>query len=72
MRALKAFGRFWLDFVVGDDPKIALGVAVALGVTALLVAGSSLGGAALTVVGGAAVVAAFVAGLVLDVRSGRT
>lgn len=71
MRALRGFGRFWVDCVVGDDPKIALGVALALGLTGALVAWSSLGGAALTVVGGAAVVTAFVAGLVVDVRSAR-
>jgi hypothetical protein len=32
------FARFWWDFVVGDDWRVALGVVVALGVTALLVA----------------------------------
>ena len=32
------FLRFWWDFVVGDDWIAALGVAVALGVTAALVA----------------------------------
>lgn len=71
MRALRGFGRFWVDFVVGDDPKIALGVALALGLTGALVAWSAVSGAVLTVVGGAVVVAAFTAGLVVDVRSGR-
>jgi hypothetical protein len=33
---LAAFGRFWWDFVVGDDPFIALGVVLALAVTGLL------------------------------------
>jgi hypothetical protein len=33
---LAAFGRFLYDFVVGDDPVIAAGVVVALGVTALV------------------------------------
>ncbi|HET7572437.1 MAG TPA: hypothetical protein VFJ77_07190 [Gaiellaceae bacterium] len=36
MRRLAAFGRFWWDFVVGDDPLTALGVAIALGATAAL------------------------------------
>jgi hypothetical protein len=27
---LRRFGRFWYDFVVGDDWPVALGVAVAL------------------------------------------
>jgi hypothetical protein len=35
-RALRQFFSFWYGFVVGDDPAIALGVVVALGVTALL------------------------------------
>jgi hypothetical protein len=32
------FLRFWWDFVVGDDWRTALGVAVAIGATAALVA----------------------------------
>jgi uncharacterized membrane protein len=32
------FGRFWWDFVVGDDWRVALGIAVAIGVAAVLVA----------------------------------
>ena len=38
MRLLRGFGRFWFDFIVGDDWRIALGVVVVLGVGALLVA----------------------------------
>jgi hypothetical protein len=33
MRYIKAFGRFWWDFIVGDDWRVAAGVAVALTVT---------------------------------------
>ena len=33
---MKRFGRFWWDFVVGDDWRVAAGIAVAFGVTALL------------------------------------
>jgi hypothetical protein len=36
MSALGRFGRFWYDFLIGDDWLAAGGVAVALGVTALL------------------------------------
>ena len=36
MRYVVAFGRFWYEFVVGDDWLVAAGVIVALGVTALL------------------------------------
>jgi hypothetical protein len=32
------FARFWWDFVVGDDPFAALGVAAAIGATAALAA----------------------------------
>jgi len=33
------FLRFWWDFVVGDDWRAALGILIALGIAALLVAG---------------------------------
>ena len=36
MSRLRSFGRFWWDFVVGDDPRVAAGLAVALGLTWLL------------------------------------
>ena len=36
MRYVVAFGRFWWDFVVGDDWTVAAGVAVALGAVAVL------------------------------------
>jgi len=34
MKALRTFGHFWWDFVVGDDWRLALGGALALGLTA--------------------------------------
>ena len=37
MKYVKAFGRFWWDFIVGDDWTVAAGVAVALGLVAILV-----------------------------------
>jgi len=37
MNRIRSFARFWYDFVVGDDWRIALGVALALGVTFALV-----------------------------------
>jgi hypothetical protein len=36
MKALRRFGTFWWDFVVGDDWRIAVGVVAALGVSAVL------------------------------------
>ena len=38
MRFVKGFGRFWWDFIVGDDWRIAAGVVAVLGAGALLVA----------------------------------
>ena len=38
MNALRRFGMFWWDFVVGDDWRIAVGVALALGATAVVAA----------------------------------
>ncbi len=67
MKLITAFGRFWYDFVIGDDPKIAAGVVVALAlVGAALAAG--LGEHALTVLGGALLMLAFAVSLVIDVR----
>ena len=36
MKYVVAFGRFWWDFIVGDDWLVAAGLAVALGLTWLL------------------------------------
>jgi thiamine transporter ThiT len=33
---VSAFGRFWWDFVVGDDWLVAAGLVLALGVTGLV------------------------------------
>jgi hypothetical protein len=38
MRYVRSFLGFWWDFVVGDDWRIAAGVAAALGLTRLLTA----------------------------------
>ena len=38
MRRIVAFARFWWDFVVGDDWRAALGIAIAIGVTAAIAA----------------------------------
>ena len=36
MKYVTAFGRFWWDFVVGDDWIVAAGVALALGAVGVL------------------------------------
>jgi hypothetical protein len=38
MSRVRAFGRFWWDFIVGDDWRAAAGVVAAIAATALLVA----------------------------------
>ena len=38
MKYLVSFGRFWWDFVVGDDWRVAALVVVAIGVTAAVAA----------------------------------
>jgi len=38
MKYLVSFGRFWWDFVVGDDWRVAALVIVAIGVTAAVAA----------------------------------
>ena len=40
MNAIRNFGRFWWDFVVGDDWRIAAGVVIALGASAAVAATS--------------------------------
>ena len=41
MSFVERFGRFWWDFIVGDDWRIAAGVVVVLAAGALLVASTS-------------------------------
>ena len=36
MNRIVAFGRFWWEFIVGDDWVAAVGVVLAIGTTALL------------------------------------
>ena len=67
-RLVSGFLRFWWDFVVGDDWKIAAGVVSVLGAGALLAAGGIVGSEALAVLAGAGVMAAFTLGLLVDVR----
>jgi hypothetical protein len=38
MKRLAAFGRFWWDFVIGDDWLVAVLVVVGIGATAVLAA----------------------------------
>jgi len=40
VNALRGFGRFWYDFVVGDDWRLAIAAGAALGLAALAVSAS--------------------------------
>ena len=40
MKRLRGFGRFWWDFIIGDDWLVAVLVVVAIGATAALAAAS--------------------------------
>ena len=71
MKALRAFGRFWYDFIIGDDWKIAVAVVSALVVLGLVMASGRLGDTALAVLGGVLIVACFAASLAIDTRPGR-
>ncbi len=61
---VRGFARFWWDFIVGDDWRIAAGVVVVLGAGALLVARTSLADGMIAAVVGAGIVAV-AAGVVL-------
>lgn len=39
---LKSFGAFWYDFVIGDDWRVAVGVAASLGLTWIITANTSV------------------------------
>lgn len=68
MNALRAFGRFWYDLVVGDDWKIPVAVLIALVTTGILMMLGWFADGLLTAIGAVLVVAAFVLSLGIDVR----
>ena len=67
MRFVKAFGRFWYDFIIGDDWKIAAAVVLALSVLAGLVVEHALGDTALAVLGALLIAGGFALSLAADV-----
>jgi hypothetical protein len=66
--ALRGFGRFWWDFVVGDDWKIAAGVLLTLLVGGALAASAATGADWLAPVIGGIALLVFVVEMVIDVR----
>jgi hypothetical protein len=64
MRWVKAFGRFWFDFLVGEDWRIAAGVLVALGLGAIALRAELFSDSLLAVLVAAAIVGVAVVSLV--------
>jgi hypothetical protein len=56
VRFVIGFGRFWWDFIIGDDWKIAAGIAAVLTAAALLVAETDLSDTAISLLAGAGIV----------------
>jgi hypothetical protein len=74
MKFIVGFGRFWWDFIIGEDWKIAAGVAVVLALGAVLVKGTDLSDTAISLLAGAGilvVVTASIVGGALGANRGR-
>ena len=65
MRYVRGFLRFWLEFVVGDDWRIAAGVVAVLAVGAVLVGTDAVDHALVALVVGAGVMAVAVTRVVV-------
>ena len=70
-RFVRGFGRFWYDFVIGDDPKIAIGVAAVLTGGAVLAAVGPVGGPVVVVLA-LLLGAAFAVSMLVDVSRSRS
>ena len=72
MTFVKAFGRFWYDFLVGDDWKIAASVVLTLALLVAVLRADVIGeGALADDVGGVALMVAFSISLAIDTRRSR-
>jgi hypothetical protein len=74
MKFIVGFGRFWWDFIIGEDWKIAAGVGVVLALGAVLVKGTDLSDTAISLLAGAGilvVVTASIVGGALGANRGR-
>jgi hypothetical protein len=68
MRFARGFGRFWYDFIVGDDWRIAAAVAIVLSAGAVAASATAHGATWLPPLVAAAVMLAFTLSLVAGVR----
>jgi hypothetical protein len=71
MRFVKGFGQFWVDFLIGDDAKIAVSVLSVLAALAVLVDADVVSSTVVAVLGGGMLVIGFATSLVIDVRGSR-
>jgi hypothetical protein len=72
LRLAAAFGRFWWDFVVGDDWRIAVGVVVVLGGGALLVAETDVSHALVAVLTATGIAVVALCSIVAATRRGAS
>ena len=68
MNFLRAFGRYWYDFVVGDDWKIAVAVLLALASLLIILRNNLISGTWLVISGGALIMLFFSISLFIDTR----
>lgn len=64
MSIIVGFGRFWWDFIIGEDWRIAAGVSIVLSVGALLVTQTTLSDNAITLLCGGGVVVLVIGSIV--------
>jgi hypothetical protein len=64
MGFIVGFGRFWWDFIIGEDWKIAAGVASVLALGAVLVKGTGLSDTVISLLAGAGILAVVTASIV--------
>ncbi len=60
---MRAFGRFWYEFIVGDDWRIAAGVVLVLTLDSVLVAVAEASDTIVALAGAAGIVSVVFAGL---------
>ena len=71
MKALKAFGQFWYEFIIGDDWKIAAAVVIGVALTVVGLKAKILNDGALAVVAALLIAVLFSVSLIIDLRPKR-
>jgi hypothetical protein len=72
VRFVIGFGRFWWDFIVGDEWRIAAGVVSSLGVGAILVSTTAVSDALISILVTAAIIAAVTVSITGAAREARS